>query len=85
MAVLSDVEREKVWAEFMATAGPLLESFFGMSKTDLRAAVNAADQWADDNASSFNLAIPQPARGAMTAKAKARLLVWVVERRWRIQ
>lgn len=85
MAVLSDVEREKVWADFMATAGPLLETFFGMSKNDIRAAVNAADQWADDNAPSYNTALPQPARGAMAAKAKARLLVWVIERRWRIQ
>jgi len=85
MAVLSDADRQQIWADFMASAGPLLESLFGMSKVDIRAAVNAADQWIDDNASSFNAAIPQPARGAMTAKQKARLLVWVVERRWRIQ
>jgi hypothetical protein len=85
MAVLSDSDRSAIWADFMASAGPLLETLFGMSKTDIRAAVDAADSWADSNAASFNTAIPQPARGAMTAKQKARLLVWVVERRWKIQ
>lgn len=85
MAVLSDPDRELVCAEFMRTLTPNTETIFGLSKVELRAAVNAADQWADDNAASFNTAIPQPARGAMTAKQKARLLVWVVERRWRIQ
>mgnify|MGYP003578590849 CR=1 FL=1 len=85
MAVLSDPDRELVCAEFMRTLTPNTETIFGLSKVELRAAVNAADQWADDNAASFNTAIPQPARGTLTAKQKARLLVWVVERRWRIQ
>lgn len=85
MAVLSDNDRELVTAEYMRTLTPNAETIFGLSKVELRAAINAADQWADDNAASFNTAIPQPARGALTAKQKARLLVWVVERRWRIQ
>lgn len=85
MAVLSDADREAVWASFMETASPFLETLFGMSKVDIRAAVNALDQWAEDNAAAVNSAIPQPARGAMTAKQKARLLVWVIERRWKIQ
>lgn len=85
MAVLSDADRDAVNADFMRTLSPNSETIFGLSKTELRAAVNAADQWADDNAASFNTAIPQPARNALTAKQKARLLVWVVEKRWRIQ
>jgi hypothetical protein len=51
---------------------------------ELRAAVDAIDQWIDDNASSFNSSIPQPARSSLTAKQKARLLVWVVRRRFEV-
>jgi predicted metalloprotease len=83
MAVLSDQDRFDVWADFMRSARDNLENI-PISKADLRAAVNAADQWADDNATSFNTAIPQPARSALTAKQKARLLVWVVRRRFEI-
>jgi dTDP-4-dehydrorhamnose reductase len=50
-------------------------------KADLRAAVDAIDQWADDNASAFNSAIPQPARSSLNSKQKAALLMLVVARR----
>ncbi len=83
MAVLSDPDRLALWAEFMRTSENILGTG-AMSKTDLRAAINAADQWCDDNASAFNTAIPQPARGAMSARQKAALLVFVTKRRWEL-
>jgi hypothetical protein len=55
-----------------------------ITKAQLRAAVDAADQWADDNASAYNQAIPQPARGALTAAQKARILMFVVRRRYEV-
>jgi hypothetical protein len=65
MAVLSDTDRAALWAEFMrdqsASRTPM-----GLTKADLRAAVDAADAWADSNAASFNTALPQPARNALT-------------------
>lgn len=52
-----------------------------VSKADLRAAVDAVDDWVDANSSSFNTAIPQPARGALTTTQKALLLDYVVRKR----
>jgi hypothetical protein len=83
MAVLSDTDRAALWAEFMrdqsASRTPM-----GLTKADLRAAVDAADAWADSNAASFNTALPQPARNALTAKQKALLLMVVLRRRWEV-
>lgn len=54
---------------------------WAVNKTDLRAAVDAVDDWVDANQTSFNTAIPQPARNALTAAQKSALLVYVVMRR----
>jgi hypothetical protein len=51
-------------------------------KADLRAAVDALDTWLNTNAAAINTAIPQPARGALTTQQKARLLQYVVARRY---
>lgn len=83
MAVLSDNDRADVWAAIMRDFSIARESV-GVSKTDLRAAVNAIDVWVNDNSSSFNTAIPQPARTALTASQKARLLMIVVKRRFEV-
>lgn len=55
--------------------------FAGLSVADLNAAIGAIDDWVDTNTTAFNTAIPQPARGSLTAKQKAQLLVYVVKRR----
>jgi hypothetical protein len=54
----------------------------GITKADLRAAVDAADQWVSDNAASYNNAIPQPARGVLTSSQKARLIAVVITKRF---
>jgi hypothetical protein len=53
----------------------------GITKADLRAAVDAVDDWVEANQTAFNLAIPQPARGALSATQKALLLDYVVRKR----
>jgi hypothetical protein len=55
-----------------------------LTKTALRAAVDAVDQWVDDNAAAFNAAIPLPARTVLTPKQKAQLLFYVVRRRFEV-
>ena len=81
MAVMIDADRLETWAEFMrelsAERDPL-----PLTKADLRAAVNALDLFLSDNAASLNSAIPQPARGALTVSQKARLLMFVVRKRY---
>lgn len=79
MAVLVDADRAGVRNRFMReNTSPL----GAVTKVNLRAAVDAIDQWVDDNATAFNTAIPQPARAQLTAKQKAALLFYVVTRRF---
>jgi hypothetical protein len=79
MAVLPDNERLALWAEFMRqNTAP----YGTMTKADLRAAVNALDDFLETNAAAINSTIPQPARGQMTTQQKALLLQFVVARRY---
>jgi len=81
MAALSETERRAVWADFMRELSnerdplPLL-------KTDLRAAVDALDDFLVANAAAVNNAIPEPAKSALTTAQKARLLMFVVRKRY---
>ena len=83
MAVLSDNDRAAVHGAFMSDRSAVREAM-PILKADLRAAINAIDQWVDDNSTSFNSAIPQPARAALTASQKANLLLYVVRRRYEV-
>ena len=78
MAVLNDQDRFDVWADYMRQNDEVAT----VNKPDLRAAVNAIDAWVDANAASFNQAIPQPARSALTARQKAWLLTLVIRKRF---
>lgn len=80
MAALADAERFNVWADWMQKN----TATCSITKTDLRAAVNAADDWAELNASSYNLALPLAARNNLTAKQKARILAYVITRRFEL-
>jgi len=83
MAVLTDTDRFNLWAKYMSDAGSERQGL-PLSKVDLRAAVNAIDDWVDTNTAAFNSAIPQPARGALTTKQKANLLLYVVTQRYKV-
>lgn len=78
MAVLADAERAAVQALWMR----LNAESCGITKADLRAAVDALDAFLDTNAATINSAIPQPARGALSSAQKARLLSLVAMRRF---
>ncbi len=81
MAVLSDGDRVIVWAKYMEdTSSDRIT--IGMSKPELRAAVNGVDDWVNDNAVSFNNAFPEPSKSALTNKEKVALLTRVVYKRW---
>lgn len=84
MAVLSDNERGGLSALLQSDSSRERVVFSGLTKADLRAAVNAADDWADTNANSFNAALPVVTRTNLTAKQKARLLLYVIQRRYEI-
>lgn len=83
MAVLTNPNRLEIWAQYMSDCSSERKPI-PLTKADLRAAVDAIDGWIDANAASFNTAIPQPARGALSAKEKANLLVYVVRKRFEV-
>ena len=77
MTVLADTERLKIWRFFMRqNVEPT-----PYTKVDLKAAIDAADAWADNNASSFNTALPVTFRQNASTQQKALLLCWVVMKR----
>lgn len=78
MAVLSETIRAQCWRGLMRYWSAQLESLAGINKTALRAAVDAADDWADANAASYNSALPATFRNNATAGQKALLLAVVV-------
>lgn len=82
MAIMSDTDRAAVHAEIMRN----IPGSIGILKAELRAALDAADQWVSDNAASFNAALPLllPARSTLTTAQKAWLLSAVIERRYNV-
>lgn len=80
MATLSAADRAAATAQFQRTP----DCPGVVTKAQLRAAIDAIDDWVEENAASFNLAIPQPARGALSARQKAGLLNYVVTRRFEV-
>ena len=82
MAVLTDEKRKALWEEFMRQLSTRREPLGALIKAELRDAVNAMDDWINANSASFNTAIPQPARGALTAKQKAELFMFVIRGRF---
>lgn len=78
MAVLPTADRQRIWRGLMRYWSALREVLSGQLKTDIQAAVNAADVWADDNAASYNTALPVAFRTNATAGQKALLLAMVI-------
>lgn len=83
MAVLSNTDRQALWAKFMSDESGRGNSI-DTNKPDLRAAVDAIDNWIDSNITSFNNAIPEPAKTNLTAKQKYELFKIIADRRWEV-
>lgn len=81
MAVLNEAQRAAVWAHLMQLLSDARETC-AITKTQLRAAVDAADDWADTNAPNFNNALPTAAKNNLTSGQKAMLLAYVVLKRY---
>lgn len=77
-----DNDRAAVHQVFMGELSQVREPLGALTKAELRAAVNAIDQWINDNAAALNAAIPQPARAQLTAAQKARLFAALCLRRF---
>jgi hypothetical protein len=82
VAVLADADRAACMADMMRDLSAERESIGAITKADLRAALNAIDDYMNTNAATMNLAIPQPARAQLTTAQKARLYTAVIRYRW---
>jgi hypothetical protein len=83
MAVLADAERKALWARFMEELSARRQEI-SLSKSELRAAVDAVDTWVENNQASFNSALPAAAQTGLTTKQKAALLMYVVNKRYEV-
>ena len=84
MAVLTDVKRSEVWGKIMQWMSADRIGITGMTKQDLRDALNATDAWIDANVASFNNALPNAAKVNLTAKQKLNLFSAVADARWEV-
>jgi phospholipase/lecithinase/hemolysin len=84
MALLDDTNRYRTWAQYLRSS---LGSVSGVTKADVRAAVDATDAWIESAqaavapATGFNSALPQPFRGAASSDQKTLLFCYVAMRR----
>lgn len=81
MAAMQDSDRIAAWADFQRDLSAVREVLSSLTKAQLKAAFDAADQWASDNAASFNAALPAAVRSNLTAAQKVRLLRDVLRKR----
>lgn len=82
MAEMTAGQRAAAAAGLMDDLSRTREALGALTKAEFRAAVDAADTWANNNSASYNSALPLPARTVLTAPQKARLLAAVVLARW---
>jgi hypothetical protein len=82
MPALPEEQRQAAWAELMSQWSSDRRPC-DLSKADLRAALDAIDDWANTNAASYNAALPPVARSRLTPGQKAELLHFVVRSRFR--
>ena len=81
MAIMTEDDRNEARAEFSTDLSRDREPL-AVTVSQLKAAVDALDDYMHANAGAINAAIPQPARAALTVSQKARLLNYVVRKRY---
>lgn len=80
MAVLASQDRADIVAEIQRTS----ECTSSITKVQLRAVINALDDWWEATGAGLaNAAIPQPQRGSMTVRQKAYLFQAILDKKYR--
>lgn len=72
MAELSIDDRQKIWRGLMRYWSKFRE-VCALSKADIQASVASTDAWINDNAGSYNQALPSAAQAGLTAVQKTLL------------
>lgn len=79
---LTNEQRKDVWAGFMKAASQDRDNLGAVSKGDLRDAVDNLDDWLEANQAEINQVLPPSVRQSFSTGLKARLLMFVVEKRY---
>ena len=66
MAILNDEDRIQIWSNYMAQISGRREAI-ALTKTDLREAINAVDDWLDTADAAIYQALPGAAQTSLTA------------------
>lgn len=77
MAVLVDADRALVWQQWMSAN----DESITLAKADMRAVVDSADTWVDDNAAAFDAAFPIDAQGVLTNRQKQKMVIEILQLR----
>ena len=81
MAVLTSAVRAELWRRFMDHYCRRRLALAGVTKAEARALIDAADDWADANASAYNTAIPAGIRAKFSTQDKSLALAFVCLKR----
>jgi hypothetical protein len=73
MAELPDETRQQIWRGVMRWWSQECETLAGVTKSDLKDAIDATDEWIDDNQANYNQALPDAARTNLTQAQKTLL------------
>lgn len=82
MATLSENSREQISVIIQSEISSESLSVGSMTSSDIRAAVDATDDWQNSNAASFNTALPSAAQFNLSPTLKNRLFNLVAKNRW---
>lgn len=80
MAALSDADRVEITAKLQRLANWAAIAC-GITKAELKAAVDATDDWIDTNQTSFNNALPTAAKNNLNLTQKTLLFCYVAMKR----
>lgn len=80
MAALPDADRIEITAKLQRLA-QWLNISCSITKADLKAAVDATDDWIDSNQNSFNNALPTAAKNGLNLTQKTLLFCYVAMKR----
>jgi hypothetical protein len=80
MAVQDATARARISAQLQRDMRDTGGFWNNLTKADLLAAVNAADDWRNTNATAYNTALPDPFKTNATAAQKSMLLCYVIMR-----
>jgi hypothetical protein len=83
VATLPTADRQRIWRALMRYLSSIQDPI-ALVKIDLQAAVDAADTWVNNNAGSFNSALPAAAQSGLTTGQKSLLLCAVVLMRYNL-